>query len=148
MYKLIKDNDNVYFIIMENVFGHNSNDLDYMYDLKGSHYGRECSKEDLKKKDSCRKDINFENDIMQGNIAFEIDIEFKEKFEEQLAKDVEFFKTNNIIDYSLIVGFVKHDKLNTSNITVSNSDLKANYLTAPSLFRHCDNLDSSSSEEE
>lgn len=66
--------------------------------MKGSHYGRECSKEELAKIDIVRKDINFENDLMKGELYFELDLDFKEKFDEQLAKDVEFFKENNIID--------------------------------------------------
>lgn len=53
---------------MENCFGQNSHELDLKYDLKGSHYGRECSQEELNNKDIARKDINFERDVMRGDI--------------------------------------------------------------------------------
>lgn len=149
MYKIINNKEPLYFIIIENVFGNHQNEIDIIYDLKGSHYGRECTKEELKNKDTVRKDINFEHDLMRGNISFEIDVDFKEKFDTQLANDVEFFKDNNIIDQSLILGVINHDNLNTSNNTGSQSNTnKDKRSNQKSLFRHLDNIDYSESSED
>ena len=100
--KKAKLNKKIYFCIMNSVF-HTSLKIDLRYDLKGSTYGR--------------KTITDKGGVMIDRTIALKDLDFIEKQErikvgpvnrdrilDIIKKDSVFFRQNNIIDYSLLVG--------------------------------------------
>lgn len=100
--KKTKTNKKIYFCIMNNVF-HTSLKIDLRYDLKGSTYGRRTitDKSGVKvDRTIALKDLDFiekQDRIKVGPIN-------RERILEILKKDSAFFRDNNIIDYSLLIG--------------------------------------------
>ncbi len=96
--KSIKYDEHItyYLIVMNNFFNTKDKIVD-RYDLKGSWIGRQNTTGH-----GVKKDLNFLKDKRS------IDIEFDKKVElyRLIEKDVQFFANNQIIDYSLLLGFV------------------------------------------
>uniref|UniRef100_A0A7S3NTI8 PIPK domain-containing protein n=1 Tax=Euplotes crassus TaxID=5936 RepID=A0A7S3NTI8_EUPCR len=107
----------LYFCIMNNVF-HTTKEIHRRYDLKGSTQGRTTKyANNIFDPTIALKD----NDIVDEENYFIIQEDMCEKFTKQVEADVQFFKENNIIDYSLLIGI--HDKKadpNTGKNYVSN----------------------------
>jgi len=93
MYGLYKLEDSP-FIVMENVFK-TRNSIDICFDLKGSTHGRKSSPDS-----SLQKDLNW----MEAGRRLHFGSSMATPFLTQLKKDVEFLRSLDIIDYSLIVG--------------------------------------------
>jgi len=68
------------------------------FDLKGSWVDRESSATS-----SVKKDLNFIKDYRKVNLL-KLNSRSLSSLNKILEKDVEFFKQNNIMDYSLLVG--------------------------------------------
>jgi len=94
--KKTKLSKKIYFCIMNNVF-HTALKIDLRYDLKGSTYGRRTLVED---RTIALKDLNF---IDRGE-QIKVGQQNKERILEIIRLDSEFFRNNNIIDYSLLIG--------------------------------------------
>jgi len=93
----------IYFSVMNNVF-HTTKEIHKRYDLKGSTQGRTTKfSNGMFDPTVALKD----NDIMHHEDYFIIPDSMCEKFKKQVEADVEFFKENKIIDYSLLIGI--HD---------------------------------------
>ncbi|GMM32749.1 1-phosphatidylinositol-4-phosphate 5-kinase [Saccharomycopsis crataegensis] len=103
----------IYFIVMNNLFPANK-EIHRTYDLKGSLWKRETLvKEEHKKHKAVLKDQNW----LANNQHMLLGPKKKNKFLEQIEKDVAFLKAANIMDYSLLVGI--HD-LAIGNVTNQN----------------------------
>ena len=88
---------------MDNLFSTNK-EINYRYDIKGSIIGRRVLNDDnkfdpQKKYDYAFKDLDLEENKHSFNIG-----DKKKLFIDQLRKDSEFLRDNNIIDYSLLIG--------------------------------------------
>ena len=93
----------LYFCIMNNVF-HTSKEIHKRYDLKGSTQGRETKYANgIFDPTIALKD----NDIIDQEEYFVVNQQLEQKLKSQIKSDVQFFRDNNIIDYSLLVGI--HD---------------------------------------
>jgi len=89
---------------MNNIF-HTTKEVHRRYDLKGSSQGRTTKFPNNKVDPTVAlKD----NDIVHAGEHFIVTPENWEKLKNQIKKDVKFFRENNIIDYSLLIGI--HDK--------------------------------------
>lgn len=126
-YKLVKkvkkSKFKVYFIIMDNIFSTNK-EIHLRYDLKGSKIGRQVLKnpkeafKGLNKLSYALKDIDLEN----SNQYFAIG-EKKTVIIDQLSKDSEFLKKNNIIDYSLLIGINLADNNDKTEVILNNNNM-------------------------
>jgi hypothetical protein len=108
-------------IIIENIFLIDKSLVKRKYDLKGSTYKRKvlkrgdkrisstnCLLKDEFEDKSTLKDLDFNK--IEGKIILS-DSDYTEILT-LIAKDVNFFKNNGIIDYSLIIAVVKLDNIN------------------------------------
>ena len=131
-YKLVKkvkkEKKRFYFIIMDNLFSTNK-EINFRYDIKGSTIGRKVLKDGIKynpkeKYDYAFKDLDLEENNHHFNIGHKKAILF-----EQLKKDSEFLRENNIIDYSLLIGthIIEYDRkqssLNSENNVLPNKEI-------------------------
>ncbi|KAJ3036745.1 Phosphatidylinositol-4-phosphate 5-kinase [Rhizophlyctis rosea] len=105
-------NRKIHFVVMGNVFPANK-DIHETYDLKGSLVGRELPEEEAKTNPrAVLKDLNWlkrEKHIALGPEKRHIMIE-------QMERDVEFLKSQMIMDYSLLIGVHDLVKGNKDNI--------------------------------
>lgn len=97
----------VHFIVMNNLFPPHR-DIHAKYDLKGSTWGRYTNKPATEDKQLTKpmKDLNWLED--HGEIKF--GPHKRKQFFQQLDKDVQFLKSVNVMDYSLLLGI--HDVKN------------------------------------
>lgn len=115
--KLIYD---IYIVVMNNVF-----DLDdptaiiEKYDLKGSLYGRKSTPEEIKD-GHAQKDNNL---LESQEKLILLDSEIKQIVCNQIASDAKFLAENNIIDYSLLLGFVPATKDSNENPMFDKADM-------------------------
>eukprot|EP00359_Climacostomum_virens_P004817 CAMPEP_0204908598 /NCGR_PEP_ID=MMETSP1397-20131031/7518_1 /ASSEMBLY_ACC=CAM_ASM_000891 /TAXON_ID=49980 /ORGANISM="Climacostomum Climacostomum virens, Strain Stock W-24" /LENGTH=698 /DNA_ID=CAMNT_0052078177 /DNA_START=144 /DNA_END=2240 /DNA_ORIENTATION=+ len=87
----------IYFVVMKNVFS-SKLEIHERYDLKGSTYGRMTDRsEDYT---VARKDLNFITEEKTINIGEDV----KHVLMQQLERDCQFFRSLNLIDYSLLLG--------------------------------------------
>jgi len=94
----------IYFLIMSSVFWSEC-EVHKIYDLKGSTHGRKASKKDVVK-----KDLDFLND----GTYLRVGPGKAKMFKEQLRRDCEFLRKQNIMDYSLLIGIHYRDRRNAS----------------------------------
>jgi 1-phosphatidylinositol-4-phosphate 5-kinase len=115
-----KSEKTLYFTIMNNIF-HTSKEIHKRYDLKGSTQGRTTKySNNVFDPTIALKD----NDIINEEEYIIVAPDMAEKLREQIRIDMIFFKNNNIIDYSLLIGI--HDKYanpNTGKYYVSQKSL-------------------------
>jgi 1-phosphatidylinositol-4-phosphate 5-kinase len=102
-----KSTEKIYFVIMANVF-HTVREIHERFDLKGSTVGRITKSNDPS---IAKKDLN----IIQDKEHVCLPPETTELLLSILEKDSEFFRQNNIIDYSLLIGIHHVPKENTQN---------------------------------
>ncbi|GMH53385.1 hypothetical protein TrST_g1280 [Triparma strigata] len=127
--KLYHLNRNVRFVVMKSVFDTDVN-LDTFYDLKGSVLGRRA-----KEGESVLKDNDLRDLVASRGFGFAtIDGEAYRQMRATLVDDLKFFKSQNIIDYSMLVGTgVERKKLRGfsrsssagSRLDVSDADLSS-----------------------
>eukprot|EP01114_Cavostelium_apophysatum_P000485 TRINITY_DN1043_c0_g1_i1.p1 TRINITY_DN1043_c0_g1~~TRINITY_DN1043_c0_g1_i1.p1 ORF type:complete len:492 (+),score=140.84 TRINITY_DN1043_c0_g1_i1:125-1600(+) len=86
-----------HFIIMENVMNVNY-DINEVYDLKGSSDGRFATAAEKERPSVILKDL----DIRQHHVRITPDD--KKLFAEQMKRDCEFLESQDIMDYSLVLG--------------------------------------------
>lgn len=102
----------IHFVVMNNLFPPHR-DIHSTFDLKGSTVGRELDEERLKKNPrAVLKDLNW---LRRGN-HLEFDQRLREKFIEQLQRDVALLQKLQIMDYSLLVGVHEMEKGNDDNV--------------------------------
>lgn len=104
-----KTEKTIYFSIMNNVFN-TSKEIHKRYDLKGSTQGRTTKyANNIFDPTIALKD----NDIIDEQYYFVVSEDTQKRLRAQIESDVNFFKENNIIDYSLLIGI--HDMQARSN---------------------------------
>jgi 1-phosphatidylinositol-4-phosphate 5-kinase len=91
----------IYFVVMANVFN-TQREIHVRYDLKGSTYGRFTKVKEGEAIPSgvALKDVDWLNSKEQINLKPEV----RALLLQQLKHDAEFFKRNNINDYSVLLG--------------------------------------------
>jgi len=92
----------MHFVIMENVFTPKY-EIHRCYDLKGSTRGRFAKESEKIAGNAILKDL----DIDKGTIKLQDKV--KRQLAEQIHQDCWFLETNNIMDYSLLVGIHERD---------------------------------------
>ena len=108
--------NNIYFIVMANVFATN-NHIDLKFDLKGSTIGRRVLKGTIDDKkildsgDMALKDLDFNKLNETINVGAK-----REQILNQFQKDIEFLYNINSNDYSLLLGIHYIDKNKDDNI--------------------------------
>jgi len=115
-----KSDDTVRVIVMANVFDNGVSkgvNLEEQYDLKGSTHARTNNKESGPAKDL---------DWMTRSRRMVLEPEMYNKLQSQLTADVAFLESQNIMDYSLLVGI--------SRSVVSHTPVKENDKKSASLF--------------
>lgn len=107
-------------IVMENIFWRRPALIHRRYDIKGSSYkrcvlGKNSVIENKHHKiDKTLKDIDFS--MIEDRIVFKKDI--RDFLIEQLRKDVEFFKAQAVIDYSLLLGVIDMEFVSDDDYSV------------------------------
>ena len=104
MHTGIFEDDEIYFILMKNVFGAFCDNLICKYDLKGSSLNRKTKYENIDKK--VMKDLNF-NEVEE---VFLINKNNSQKLINIVEKDANFLCSLGIMDYSLLVGKITLNK--------------------------------------
>lgn len=104
MYRIKPSGDSEYrYIITNNLFPEVDVSPQHTFDLKGSLFGRKASKEELKKKCPCYKDVDF----IQQHETINIGKGLAGQFKDQVKGDSELLARMHLIDYSLLVGVHK-----------------------------------------
>ena len=85
-------------VIMDNLMGDHLNEIQRIYDLKGSTHKRISKK--LKNNKSVRKDLNF---LQDTDIFLKLSPSVKSEFKKRLYRDKEFLKSCHLMDYSLLL---------------------------------------------
>lgn len=98
----------VHFIVMNNLFPPHR-DIHTKYDLKGSTWGRYTRNNENKNKPL--KDLNW----LENHCSIKFGPDKQKMFFKQLESDVNFLKSVNVMDYSLLLGI--HDVRNKSTST-------------------------------
>jgi len=123
----------LYFVVMANMFNA-PYEIHRRYDLKGSWVGR-LTPADKYDQTVALKDVDFK----KANEGVRVGEEMKAKLVEQIERDSEFLASQNIIDYSLLLGI--HD----IGAPGGEEDEHAERGGAESLNPHAEQLRSSSS---
>ncbi|KAL4472082.1 hypothetical protein ABPG72_001080 [Tetrahymena utriculariae] len=102
VYKSKNSFEDKYFCVMGNLFRWNR-DISIRYDLKGSEYKRSSrtSKNQIIDKSIALKDQDWKED----NRFINVSPEYERYLKKQIEIDTKFFIENQIIDYSLLIGF-------------------------------------------
>lgn len=102
----------VHFVIMNNLFPPHR-DIHRTFDLKGSTMGRDFKEEDLEHNPRATlKDLNW----LRRDLHLEFGPRKKERFVEQMQKDVALLQRLKIMDYSLLVGIHDMERGNEENL--------------------------------
>jgi hypothetical protein len=96
-----------HFLIMGSVF-YTTKYIHTVFDLKGSKQGRSATEAEKKSSTCVYKDLDF----LEKNITLRIGNQRAEILNRQIAKDVEFLRNLNIMDYSLLLGIHFRNRAN------------------------------------
>jgi len=99
MHRVKRKKQKIYFLIQQNVFFSDVDDIHDQYDLKGSTQGRRATKAE-RKKGAILKDLDW---VDEGK-KLKIGRERAKLFKDQLKRDTQWLRTEKIMDYSLLVG--------------------------------------------
>jgi len=108
VYNVKVKNMQVCFVVMKNVFASFS-PITERYDLKGSYAGRKASKKELEKGNlAVLKDLDLMERGRSINIANEAECQM---LKSRISRDVGWLQSQNLLDYSLLVGFVSENDM-------------------------------------
>lgn len=113
-------NFDIFVIVMNNVLEAGAADI-VRYDLKGSSNGREIDKGVSVSPQMARKDL----DAVRENFAFDLPLETKISFLNQIREDAMFLAKHSLIDYSLLVG-----------VTAAADSPKAKYKSTDGMYAY------------
>ena len=102
----------VHIMLMENALQvENEDKLKFIFDLKGSTVNRSVTGK--LKNTTTRKDVCFLKTKKAYPKLMKIDPDDKERILTIINKDVEFLRRNGLMDYSLLLGIEKTDKIDS-----------------------------------
>lgn len=102
----------MHFVVMNNCFN-SQLEIHYKYDLKGSSYQRSSLKSNEKSYDDYDFNIPLkDNDLKLRKEIFKLNSMDLNMIKAQIKNDSEFLASNNINDYSFLIGIHKYDKVN------------------------------------
>merc|ERR1712154_623894 len=118
MHRVKRKKQKIYFLIQQNVFYSDVDDIHDQYDLKGSTQGRRATKAE-RKKGAILKDLDWVDEGKQIKIG----PQRAKLFKDQLKRDTQWLRTEKIMDYSLLVGIHYRDrakirKPNNNNLNI------------------------------
>ena len=94
-------------VIMDNLMGQHIEDVISIYDLKGSTHKRRTV--NIKNSRTVKKDLNF---LLEPQYYMQVNEKQKRDLLQRIAKDKDFLKSCNLMDYSLLMIFLrKKDQL-------------------------------------
>eukprot|EP01084_Bolivina_argentea_P042277 77980_1 len=99
MHRVKRKKQKIYFLIQQNVFYSDVDDIHDQYDLKGSTQGRRATKAE-RKKGAILKDLDWVDEHKQIKIGSQR----AKLFRDQLKRDTHWLRREKIMDYSLLVG--------------------------------------------
>jgi 1-phosphatidylinositol-4-phosphate 5-kinase len=117
------------YILMNNVFDTDI-PIHEVFDLKGSTVGREVSQKELEKSGPGKviwKDLDFDKKRYKLFLPEAVIVLLLI----QLEQDIEFLRSCNVIDYSLLLGIHNYSKLPTNNSQPAEAKAKASVVVAP-----------------
>lgn len=109
-------------VIMDNLMGQHIEDIISIYDLKGSLHKRRTHQ--IKNARTVKKDLNF---LLEPQYAMKIDPKLKQDFLHRLYKDKEFLKSCNLMDYSLLMIFLKKTDFDDNESLASMKNKKMSF---------------------
>lgn len=89
-------------VVMDNLIGDNIQDVISIYDLKGSTHRRITKK--IKNERTVKKDLNF---LLEPQFIMRLDSKEQKDLAMRIQRDKEFLKSCNLMDYSLLMIFLK-----------------------------------------
>ena len=124
-FKFTKQDTNVSIIVMENVHIIPKHAILRQYDMKGSTHSRHVFKDDYKKfdKKTAFGDVLKDEDFLGIDKGILLSSSQYKYYQSQLIKDVNFFASHNIIDFSLILAVINLEKCSEEE----KISLKSNY---------------------
>merc|ERR1712228_1169337 len=105
MHRVKRKKQKIYFLIQQNVFFSDVDDIHDQYDLKGSTQGRRATKAE-RKKGAILKDLDW----IDEKKKIKIGSDRAKLFKDQLKKDTYWLRAEKIMDYSLLVGIHYRDR--------------------------------------
>jgi len=105
MHRVKSSKQKIYFLIQQNVFFCDVDDIHEQYDLKGSTQGRRTTK-DERKRGAILKDLDWTD----AGKNIKIGPQRAKLFKDQLKRDTQWLRTQKIMDYSLLVGIHYRDR--------------------------------------
>lgn len=110
MYRVTVDNKEYYYIILRSIFSL-SKTIHKKYDLKGSRVDREASEAEKSKDLPTFKDNDFTRDSVKLSVGTEMRTDLLDK----IRKDIEFLSSQNLMDFSLLVGIHEEDRIDSDD---------------------------------
>jgi len=114
MHRVKRRKQKIYFLIQQNVFFSDVDDIHSQYDLKGSTQGRRSTKAE-RKRGAILKDLDW----MDEGKVINIGPSRAKLFRDQLQRDTQWLRAEKIMDYSLLVGIHYLDRAKTATNTLS-----------------------------
>jgi hypothetical protein len=107
----------VHIMLMENCLRlHNPDNLKYIFDLKGSLVDRKVKGKT--KKSTTLKDVNFLMAARENQGLTKMNRSITMRLRKALYSDVEFLKSHNLMDYSLLIGIEKISNPEDLGVTI------------------------------
>eukprot|EP00794_Sanderia_malayensis_P003489 gene3490-3987_t len=110
MYRATVDSKEYYFIILRSIFSLNKT-IHKKYDLKGSRVDREASEAEKSKEVPTFKD----NDFTRDNVKLSVGSERRTELLDKITRDIEFLSSQNLMDFSLLVGIHEEDRIDSDD---------------------------------
>eukprot|EP01083_Nonionella_stella_P288276 980995_1 len=116
MHRVKRKKQKIYFLIQQNVFYSDVDDIHDQYDIKGSTQGRRATKGE-RKKGAILKDLDW----IDENKKIKIGPIRAKLFKDQLKRDTHWLRGEKIMDYSLLVGIHYRNRKTKNNINNINN---------------------------
>ncbi|RHY08494.1 hypothetical protein DYB36_001442 [Aphanomyces astaci] len=125
-----------HLVVMENVFSKATTQIDHVYDLKGSTRNRYLDPP---------HDVLLDGNFLERHLGLPCPLHCRsyDKLVEAIRNDVHFLSDNNIMDYSLVIGYAPEVPVNVDDHDGTNHDVTTNRVLLVGIIdylRHFDFL--------
>ncbi|RHY40841.1 hypothetical protein DYB30_004286 [Aphanomyces astaci] len=125
-----------HLVVMENVFSKATTQIDHVYDLKGSTRNRYLDPP---------HDVLLDGNFLERHLGLPCPLHCRsyDKLVEAIRNDVQFLSDNNIMDYSLVIGYAPEVPVNVDDHDGTNHDVTTNRVLLVGIIdylRHFDFL--------